>query len=224
MGHRHTAPRTVGACGARPARSGAVGGAPYAVAACPPDHPSPRPAPASCAGHARSTGCSAETYPDARIELDFDNAFELLVVTVLSAQTTDRRVNAVRPTLFAAYPDPAAMAAADRDVLEGILGPLGFFRAKTDAVLKLSAALVADHGGQVPAASTTSSSCRAWAARPPTSCSATPSASPGITVDTHFGRLVAPLRLDRRDRPGQGRARDRRAVPQARLDDARRTT
>ena len=48
-----------------------------------------------------------ETYPDARCELDFDNPFELLVVTVLSAQTTDKRVNAVRPTLFAAYPDAA---------------------------------------------------------------------------------------------------------------------
>ncbi len=54
----------------------------------------------------------AETYPDAGCELDFDNPFELLVVTVLSAQTTDRRVNAVRPTLFAAYPDPRAMAGA----------------------------------------------------------------------------------------------------------------
>ena len=55
-----------------------------------------------------------ETYPDATTELDFDNPFELLVVTVLSAQTTDKRVNAVRPTLFAAYPDARAMAAGRR--------------------------------------------------------------------------------------------------------------
>ena len=61
----------------------------------------------------------AETYPDARCELDFDDPFQLLVVTVLSAQTTDRRVNAVRPTLFAAYPDARAMAAA---VLEAVVG------------------------------------------------------------------------------------------------------
>ena len=92
----------------------------------------------------------AETYPDARIELDFDNPFQLLVVTVLSAQTTDRRVNAVRPTLFAAYPDAAAMAAAPREHLEQIIGPLGFFRAKTDSLLKLSAALVERYDGQVP--------------------------------------------------------------------------
>ncbi|HNM98779.1 MAG TPA: endonuclease III, partial [Marmoricola sp.] len=92
----------------------------------------------------------AQTYPDARCELDFSNPFELLVVTVLSAQTTDRRVNAIRPTLFAAYPDAVAMAGARRETLEQIIGPLGFFRAKTESLLKLSAALVADHDGQVP--------------------------------------------------------------------------
>ena len=92
----------------------------------------------------------AATYPDAKCELDFDNPFELLVVTVLSAQTTDKRVNAVRPTLFAAYPDAKAMAGADRDKLEQIIGPLGFFRAKTDALLKLSQALVERFDGQVP--------------------------------------------------------------------------
>jgi len=91
-----------------------------------------------------------ETYPDARCELDFDDPFELLVVTVLSAQTTDKRVNAVRPTLFAAYPDATAMASADRERLETIIGPLGFFRAKTDSLLKLSQALVERHGGEVP--------------------------------------------------------------------------
>ncbi len=61
----------------------------------------------------------AETYPEARCELDFDNPFELLVETVLSAQTTDRRVNAVRPTLFAAYPDARAMAAAHEKTSSG---------------------------------------------------------------------------------------------------------
>jgi endonuclease-3 len=91
-----------------------------------------------------------QTYPDATIELDFDNPFQLRVVTVLSAQTTDKRVNVVRPTLFAAYPDPPSMAAAERAKLEAIVGPLGFFRAKTESLLKLSAALVTDHDGQVP--------------------------------------------------------------------------
>ena len=93
----------------------------------------------------------AETYPDATAELDFTNPFECLVVTVISAQTTDRRVNAASPALFAAYPTPEAMAAAPREHLEQLLGPLGFFRAKTDSVLKLSQALVEEHDGQVPA-------------------------------------------------------------------------
>ncbi|MGA9749885.1 MAG: endonuclease III, partial [Nocardioides sp.] len=93
----------------------------------------------------------AETYPDAGCELDFDNPFQLLVVTVLSAQTTDKRVNVVRPTLFAAYPDPASMAAGERAHLEQIIGPLGFFRAKTESLLKLSQALVERYDGEVPA-------------------------------------------------------------------------
>ena len=90
----------------------------------------------------------AETYPDARCELDFDNPFELLVVTVLSAQTTDKRVNAVRPALFAAYPDAQAMAGAEREKLEQIIQPTGFFRAKTEALLKLSQALVEQFDGE----------------------------------------------------------------------------
>ena len=65
-----------------------------------------------------------ETYPDAKAELDFTNPFECLVVTVISAQTTDRRVNAASPALFAAYPTPEAMAAAPREHMEQLLGPL----------------------------------------------------------------------------------------------------
>ena len=92
----------------------------------------------------------AETYPDAAAELDFTNPFECLVVTVVSAQTTDRRVNAASPALFAAYPTPEAMAAAPREHMEQLLGPLGFFRQKTDSLLKLSQALVDTFDGEVP--------------------------------------------------------------------------
>ena len=83
-----------------------------------------------------------ELYPYAHCELDFASPLQLLVATVLSAQTTDVMVNKVTPELFARYPDAAALAAADRDDLETLLKPTGFFRAKTDSVLKLSAALV----------------------------------------------------------------------------------
>ena len=135
----------------------------------------------------------AETYPDARCELDFDNPFELLVVTVLSAQTTDRRVNAVRPTLFAAYPDAVAMAGAQREALEQIIGPLGFFRAKTESLLKLSAALVADHDGQVPPSLEELVKLPGVGRKTANVVLGNAVDIPGITVDTHFGRLARRL-------------------------------
>jgi endonuclease-3 len=132
----------------------------------------------------------ADTYPDARIELDFDDPYQLLVVTVLSAQTTDRRVNAVRPTLFAAYPDAAAMAAAPREHLEQIIGPLGFFRAKTDALLKLSAALVERYDGQVPPRMDDLVTLPGVGRKTANVVLGNAFGIPGITVDTHFGRLA----------------------------------
>ncbi len=132
----------------------------------------------------------ATTYPEARCELDFDNPFELLVVTVLSAQTTDKRVNAVRPTLFAAYPDAVAMAAADRAHLEQIIGPLGFFRAKTDSLLKLSQALVERHDGQVPPRLKDLVELPGVGRKTANAVLGNAFGIPGITVDTHFGRLA----------------------------------
>ena len=131
----------------------------------------------------------AEHYPDARIELDFDDPFQLLVVTVLSAQTTDRRVNAVRPVLFAAYPDAPAMAAAPREDLEQIVGPLGFFRAKTDALLKLSAALVERYDGKVPPRLDDLVTLPGVGRKTANVVLGNAFGIPGITVDTHFGRL-----------------------------------
>ncbi len=158
----------------------------------------PRPAPAAAAApdtalvrRARKIDrILADTYPDAGCELDFDNAFELLVVTVLSAQTTDRRVNAVRPTLFAAYPDPKAMAAAPREDLERIVGPLGFFRAKTESLLKLSAALVERYDGQVPGKLEDLVTLPGVGRKTANVVLGNAFGVPGITVDTHFGRLI----------------------------------
>ncbi len=132
----------------------------------------------------------AQTYPDARCELDFATPFELLVVTVLSAQTTDKRVNAVSPTLFAAYPDAAAMAAASREHLEQIVGPLGFFRAKTDSLLKLSAALVESYDGQVPGKLSELVTLPGVGRKTANVVLGNAFGVPGITVDTHFGRLA----------------------------------
>jgi endonuclease-3 len=135
----------------------------------------------------------AETWPDARCELDFRTPFELLVVTVLSAQTTDRRVNAVSPTLFAAYPDAKAMASAPREELERIVGPLGFFRAKTDALLKLSAALVERFGGDVPASLDDLVTLPGVGRKTANVVLGNAFGIPGITVDTHVGRLARRL-------------------------------
>src|SRR5690348_17712946 len=92
----------------------------------------------------------AETHPDAHCELDFRSPLELTVATILSAQTTDARVNEVTPKLFARYPTAADYAAADRTELEELLKPTGFYRNKADSVTKLGQALVERFGGQVP--------------------------------------------------------------------------
>jgi endonuclease-3 len=131
----------------------------------------------------------AETYPNAAAELDFTTPFECLVVTVLSAQTTDRRVNATSPALFAAYPTPEAMAAAPREHLEQILGPLGFFRQKTESLLRLSHALVEDFGGEVPTRLDDLVALPGVGRKTANVVLGNAFGLPGITVDTHFGRL-----------------------------------
>ncbi len=89
-------------------------------------------------------------YPDATTALDWENPLELLVATILSAQTTDVRVNAVTPNLFAKYPTAADLAAADPAELEEVIRPTGFFRNKAKSLLGMAGALVEDHGGEVP--------------------------------------------------------------------------
>jgi endonuclease III len=90
-------------------------------------------------------------HPDAHCELDHRNAFELLVATILSAQSTDRRVNMVTPALFERYPDTAALAAADTEKVEGLIRSTGFFRAKTRAITGMARAVMERHDGEIPA-------------------------------------------------------------------------
>ncbi|MPZ95379.1 MAG: endonuclease III [Propionibacteriales bacterium] len=131
-----------------------------------------------------------ELYPDAHCELDFDDPYQLLVATVLSAQTTDKRVNAITPTLFATYPDAAALAAADRTALETLLQPTGFFRAKTAALLKLSQAICDNFGGEVPGRLDDLVTLPGVGRKTANVVLGNAFGVPGITVDTHFGRLV----------------------------------
>ncbi|WP_278235468.1 endonuclease III [Isoptericola sp. AK164] len=143
----------------------------------------------------------AETYPDARAELDFTTPFELLVATVLSAQTTDVRVNATTPTLFARYPDAAALAAADPAEVEEILRPLGFFRAKTRSAVGLAQALVERHDGEVPRRLTDLVALPGVGRKTANVVLGNAFGIPGITVDTHFGRLARRLGFTREEDP-----------------------
>jgi len=90
-------------------------------------------------------------HPDADTELHHRNAFELLVATILSAQSTDARVNIVTPTLFKKYPDARALAKATLAKLEPLIRSTGFYRAKSRSLLGMARKLVAEHGGEVPA-------------------------------------------------------------------------
>jgi endonuclease-3 len=90
-------------------------------------------------------------HPDADTELHYRNAFELLVATILSAQSTDQRVNMVTPALFAKYPDARALSGADPPDIERLILQTGFFRQKTKSIIGMSRALLAQHGGVVPA-------------------------------------------------------------------------
>ncbi|MFI5618141.1 endonuclease III [Streptomyces sp. NPDC051567] len=132
----------------------------------------------------------AEIYPYAHPELDFRNPFELLVATVLSAQTTDLRVNQTTPALFAAYPTPEDMAAAAPEHLEEIIRPTGFFRAKSKSLLGLSQALRDNFGGEVPGRIEDLVTLPGVGRKTANVVLGNAFGVPGITVDTHFGRLV----------------------------------
>lgn len=131
-----------------------------------------------------------ETYPDAHCELDFSTPLELLVATILSAQTTDKMVNSVTPRLFAKYPDAAAYAAADREEMEVILKPTGFFRAKTNSLMKLGQMLTDEYDGQVPNKLEELVKLPGTGRKTANVVLGNAFGIPGITVDTHFGRLV----------------------------------
>jgi len=132
----------------------------------------------------------AVIHPDAHCELDFTTPLELLVATVLSAQTTDKTVNKVTPALFARYPDAAAYAGADRAELEEVLKPTGFFRAKANSVIGLGQALVERFDGDVPGRLADLVTLPGVGRKTANVVLGNAFGVPGLTVDTHFGRLV----------------------------------
>jgi endonuclease III len=140
-------------------------------------------------------------HPDARCALDFTNPLELLVATILSAQTTDKRVNETTPTLFARYRSAADYAAADREQLETILKPLGFFRAKTNSLMGLGAALLEQHAGAVPNRLDELVKLPGVGRKTANVVLGHAFGIPGITVDTHVGRLARRMSLTTNDDP-----------------------
>jgi endonuclease III len=131
-----------------------------------------------------------DLYPYAHAELDFRSPWELLIATVLSAQTTDVRVNLTTPELFAAYPGPAELAAADRADVERIIQPTGFFRAKTKSIQGLAAAVLDRYDGVVPGRLDDLVTLPGVGRKTANVVLGNAFGVPGITVDTHFGRLA----------------------------------
>lgn len=138
----------------------------------------------------------AEQYPDARVELDHRDPYELLVATILSAQSTDKLINTVTPALFAKYPDPAALAVADPAELEVMVHKTGFFRMKAKHLIAMARACVERHGGEIPA--TMDALCALPGVARKTAnvvlgCAMNTNA--GVIVDTHVTRVAARLGL-----------------------------
>jgi endonuclease-3 len=135
----------------------------------------------------------ARLHPDAHCELDFTTPLELAVATILSAQCTDRRVNEVTPALFRRYPTAADYATAERDELEGLIRPTGFFRNKATSLIGLGAALVERHGGELPDRLDDLVQLPGIGRKTANVVLGNAFGRPGLTVDTHFGRLVRRL-------------------------------
>ena len=144
----------------------------------------------------------AEEHPDARTALHHENAFQLAVATILSAQCTDERVNSVTPALFERWPTAAAMASARPKDLEKVIRPTGFFRNKTKSLLGMTRAVVQEHGGEIP------DSMEALVGLPGIGRKTANvilgnafGRDEGIVVDTHVRRLSRRLRFTTHDDP-----------------------
>ncbi len=155
--------------------------------------------PRSPRGRARETDRRlAVLYPGTARELcalDYRNPFELLVATILSAQCTDARVNAVTPRLFARYPDAEALAAASPDDVEALVRPTGFYRAKTANLLDMADVLVRQFGGDVPRRREELVTLPGVGRKTANVVRSVAFGLPGLPVDTHVGRLSRRLGL-----------------------------
>ncbi|MBO2528752.1 MULTISPECIES: endonuclease III [Thermobifida] len=143
----------------------------------------------------------ARMYPDAHCELDFTTPLELLVATILSAQCTDRRVNKVTPVLFARYRSAADYASANQEELENIIRSTGFYRTKARNIIALGQRLCDEHGGEVPDRLEDLVKLPGVGRKTANVVLGNAFGVPGLTVDTHFGRLVRRFGMTRQTDP-----------------------
>ena len=162
----------------------------------------------------------AQAFPHVYCELDFTNPLELTVATILSAQSTDKRVNLTTPALFKRYRTALDYAQADRAELEELVRPTGFYRNKANSLMRLGQELVERFDGKVPDTLDELVTLPGVGRKTANVILGNAFDIPGITVDTHFGRLVRRWRWTGRGGPGEGRARRRRAHRAQRVDAA----
>jgi endonuclease-3 len=143
----------------------------------------------------------AEEYPDAHCALDHRNAYELLTATILSAQTTDERVNMVTPHLFDKYPTPSDLGHADPADVEEIIKSTGFFRAKTKSIVGMATALEERFGGEVPTELVDLVTVPGVGRKTGNVVRSVAFDLPGLPVDTHVTRLSGLLGLTRETDP-----------------------
>jgi endonuclease III len=146
-------------------------------------------------------------------ELEHANPYQMLVATILSAQTTDRSVNSVTPALFARYPDPAALAHADPQAVEAIIKPTGFFHVKAKTIIHCSAALVERFHGEVPARIEDLVTLPGVGRKTANVVLGVAFGIPGFAVDTHVTRLTRRLGLTRSTDPVKIEAEVTRMLP-----------
>lgn len=141
----------------------------------------------------------AAMYPDAHCELVHRNSFELLIAVVLSAQTTDERVNMVTPALFSRFPDPSSLSLADIHEVEKIIASIGLYHAKAKNIINLAKELCRDHNGQVPAEREELVKLSGVGRKSANVVMSVAFNMPAMAVDTHVSRVAKRLGLAKRD-------------------------
>jgi endonuclease-3 len=166
---------------------------------------SSRSAPAGIAARAKDIGERLRaTLPDPRCELDHASGWQLLIATILSAQSTDARVNQVTPALFRRYPTPAALGAAALPEVEELVRSTGFYRNKTKAIVGASRRIAETHGGEVPRTLEALIELPGVARKTANLVLGTAyGIASGVIVDTHAGRVARRLGLSKSEDPGE---------------------